>query len=83
LIAALNLGPERSVGFPEKNTTPVLGRPLISYPRLVENSAKRVDEIYVSTDSKKIKKIALEHEVKIIDLHRNLRSRKRGGIVVC
>ena len=76
MIAALNLGPERSVGFPEKNTTPVLGRPLISYPRLVENSAKRVDEIYVSTDSKKIKKIAFEREVKIIDCSPELVTKK-------
>ena len=39
----------------------------MSYPLLATNSAKRVDEIYVSTDSKEIKKIALEREVKIID----------------
>ena len=48
------LGREGSVGFPGKNTTPVLGRPLMSYPILAANSAKRVDEIYVSTDSKEI-----------------------------
>ena len=32
MIAALMLDREESVGFPGKNTTPVLGRPLMNYP---------------------------------------------------
>lgn len=58
MIAALMLDREGSVGFPAKNTTPVLGRPLMSYPLLAASSAEHVDEIYVCTDSEKIKKIA-------------------------
>ena len=73
------LGREGSVGFPEKNTTPFLGRPLMSYPIFAANSAKRVDEIYVLTDSKEIKKIALEHEVKIIDRPPELATKEALG----
>ena len=57
MIAALMLGREGSVGFPGKNTTPVLGRPLMSYPLLAAGAAERVDEIYVSTNSENIKKV--------------------------
>ena len=62
------LGPERSIGFPKKNTTPFFGCPLISYPRLAAYSEKCVNGIYVPTDSKEIKRIALDHKVKTIDL---------------
>ena len=58
MIAALVLGREGSEGFPGKNTTPVMGRPMMSYPLLAASAAKRVDEIYVSTDSARIKEIA-------------------------
>ena len=58
MIAALMLDREGSVGFPGKNTTSVLGRPLMSYPLLGASSTEHVDEIYVCTDSEKIKKIA-------------------------
>ena len=73
------LGREGSVGFPGKNTTPVLGRPLMSYPLLAARSAKQVDEIYVSTDSREIKKIALEHQVKIIDRPLELATKEALG----
>ena len=67
MIVALLLGREGSIGFPGKNTTLVLGRPLMSYPLLAAIASKGVDEIYVSTDSENIKKVALEHGAKIIE----------------
>lgn len=67
MIAALLLGREDSVGFPGKNVYKVLGRPLMEYPLLAALNANSVDEVYVSTDSKKIKKIGLKHNAKIID----------------
>ena len=79
MIAALMLGREGSVGFPGENTTPVLGRPVMSHPLLAANLAKRVDEIYVSTDSKEIKKIALAHGVKIIDRPSELATKEALG----
>ncbi|MBI4353720.1 MAG: cytidylyltransferase [Candidatus Omnitrophica bacterium] len=67
MIAALLLGREGSVGFPGKNTHLVLGRPLMAYPLLAALHAQAVDEIYVSTDSERIKQLAREHGTTIIE----------------
>lgn len=67
MIAALLLGREGSVGFPGKNFYPVFGRPLMKYPLLAAINAKSVDEVYVSTDSAKIKEIAKREGAQIID----------------
>ena len=66
MIVALMLGREGSEGFPGKNTVSVLGRPLMSYPLLAASASELVKEVYVSTDSDKIKKVALNHGAKII-----------------
>lgn len=57
MIAALLIGREGSVGFPGKNVTKIVGRPLMQYPLMAALNAKSVDEVYVSTDSKKIMEI--------------------------
>jgi hypothetical protein len=67
VVVVLMLGREGSVGFPGKNTTTVLGRPLMTYPLLAAGGAKCVEKVYVSTDSANIKKIALEHGASIIE----------------
>lgn len=67
MIAALLLGREGSVGFPGKNTYPVLGRPLMEYPLLAALNSRFVDEVYVSTDSEKIKDIGRKNGAVIID----------------
>ena len=67
MIVALMLGREGSVGFPGKNTHPVLGRPLMTYPLLAAKASRLVEHIYVSTDSEKVKSIALEHGAHIIE----------------
>lgn len=54
MICALMIGREGSRGFPGKNLTPVLGRPLMAYPLLATQHAPSVQRIYLSTDSKKI-----------------------------
>jgi len=66
MIVALLLGRKGSVGFPGKNTTPVLGRPLCEYPLLAAKNARYVDSIYVSTDDEEIKEIARKHRAEII-----------------
>ncbi|HNA61336.1 MAG TPA: cytidylyltransferase, partial [Elusimicrobiota bacterium] len=43
------LGREGSTGFPGKNTTPILGRPLMAYPLLAARAAKTVERAFVST----------------------------------
>jgi len=67
MICALLLGREGSSGFPGKNTYPVLGRPLVSYPLLAARAASTVDRVYLSTDSPKLKSIAIEHGARVID----------------
>jgi hypothetical protein len=67
MICALLLGREGSTGFPGKNVYPVLGRPLVAYPLMAARNAKSVGRIYVSTDSPRIKDIALRYGARIID----------------
>lgn len=67
MIAALLLGREGSVGFPGKNVYPVLGRPLMEYPLLAALHSSKVDAVYVSTDSERIKQIGRQHGAGIID----------------
>ncbi|MDA7698185.1 hypothetical protein N8796_03150 [Candidatus Pelagibacter sp.] len=54
MICALLIGRKGSVGFPNKNTYPLLNRPLMSYPLLASLNSKYVDEVYVSSDSDEI-----------------------------
>lgn len=67
MIAALLLGREGSVGFPGKNFYPILGRPMMEYPLLAALNAQTVDEVYVSTDSARIKEISFKLGAKVID----------------
>ncbi len=48
---ALLIGREGSLGFPGKNTYPVLGRPMIAYPLMAAQSSREVQRTYISTDS--------------------------------
>ena len=79
MVAALILGREGSKGFPGKNVFPVLGRPMMVYPLLAAKLAKQVDEVYVSTDSNQIKKVAQEHGAKIIDRPAELATKEALG----
>jgi hypothetical protein len=67
MIPALALGREGSVGFPGKNTFPVLGRPMMAYPLLAAGHCRFVDEVYVSTDSPRIREVAKEYGASLID----------------
>ena len=66
-VYALLIGREGSVGFPDKNVYPILGRPLMAYPLLAAINSKCVKEVYVSTDSQRIMGIAKEYGAKIIE----------------
>jgi len=66
MIAALLLGRKGSIGFPGKNTMPVLGRPLCAYPMLAAIDSKYVDKLYVSTDDEQIMAIGREYGADII-----------------
>lgn len=67
MICAILIGREGSAGFPGKNLYTVLGRPLMEYPLMAAVNTDLIDEVYVSTDSEKIKEISLKHDAEIID----------------
>ena len=67
MIAALLLGREGSVGFPGKNLHPILGRPLSEYPLRAALAADSVDEVYLSTDSPRLKELARKKGAQVID----------------
>ena len=66
MIPALLLGRKGSVGFPDKNTHPVLGRPLALYPILAAKASKYIDKIYLSTDDEQLMDLAKQNDVEII-----------------
>lgn len=67
MISALLIGREGSLGFPGKNVYPVLGKPLMVYPLLAAKNAKLVDNVFISTDSEKIKSIGISCGAEIIN----------------
>lgn len=79
MIAALLCGREGSVGFPGKNTYPVLGRPLMQYPMLAAQHAPSVDRCYLSTDAERYKAFARPHGWDIIDRPAYLASKEALG----
>lgn len=79
MIAALLLGRKKSVGFPGKNTFPVLGRPLMVYPILAVKNSKYVDKVFFSTDSEEYKEISKEFGLEIIDRPPELATKEALG----
>jgi hypothetical protein len=79
MICALLLGREGSSGFPGKNITPVMGRPLAAYPMMAARSASSVERLYVSTDSDMLKEIGRQYGARIIDRPARLASKTALG----
>lgn len=67
MIVALLIGREGSSGFPGKNTFPVLGRAMMEYPLLAAKKSRYVDQIYLSTDSRKMIEIGRKYDAEIIE----------------
>lgn len=66
MIPALLLGRKGSKGFPGKNTTEILGRPLAYYPMKAALDAPEVDSVYLSTDDELLMEIARNVGVEVI-----------------
>ena len=79
MIAALLLGREQSTGFPGKNTSPVLGRPLLLYPILAAKNSCHINEVYFSTDSETYKEIGRGQGIFIIDRPPELATKETLG----
>lgn len=67
MIPALLIGRGGSRGVPGKNTMPVLGRPLMTYPVMAARHARHVDRIFLSTDADSIKAVGRAHGLDVID----------------
>ena len=67
---------QKSSRFPNKNLQIFKGKSLVENAIISAKKSKYLKEIYVSTDSKKIKKIALKHNLPDIEL----RSKKYSGL---
>ena len=67
MICALLIGRDGSTGFPGKNVTPLLGRPLVAYPLIAAQECEMIGRTYISTDSSKIKSVAREYGATVID----------------
>ena len=72
MICALMIGRGGSTGFPGKNTSLVLGRPLCEYPLLAASQSNSVDEIFVSTDSPDIQAVGQKYGAHHIERPANL-----------
>lgn len=79
MIPALLLGRKGSVGFPGKNTFPVLGRPLAWYPMNAARRTPEIDTIYLSTDDEMLMDLARESSVEVIERPPNLATRTALG----
>ncbi len=66
MISALLIGRKGSVGFPGKNTFPVLGKPLAYYPMRAALDSKEVDQVFISTDSEELMMIAKRLGIELI-----------------
>lgn len=67
MIVAIVIGREGSTGFPGKNVSEVLGRPLCAYPLLAAKNAPSIERTYISTDSPRLKEIGRRYGARIID----------------
>ena len=55
-----------SKGLPQKNQLLLLDHPLIAYSIYIAKTNQFIDDVYVSTDSKEIEKIAIDYGAKVI-----------------
>jgi len=66
-VAAIMIGKHNSIGMPGKNTMNILGRPLCEYPLIAASESGRVCNMYVSTDSPEIMKVARRYKATVIE----------------
>ncbi len=79
MIAALIIGRKGSVGFPNKNTYSILGKPLALYPIIAAKEAKSVDKVFMSTDCEKLMALARENGVDVIERPAFLATKEAKG----
>jgi hypothetical protein len=66
MIVAILIGREGSTGYPGKNVTTVLGKPLVAWPLEAARAVPEIARTYVSTDSPRIMEVAKACGARII-----------------
>ncbi|KPK42823.1 MAG: cytidylyltransferase [Omnitrophica WOR_2 bacterium SM23_29] len=66
MVVAILMGRKGSKGFPGKNLYMVLGKPLAYYPMRAALDCPEIDKAYISTDDKKLMKLAEDNGVEVI-----------------
>lgn len=79
MVSALLIGRKGSIGFPGKNTYPVLGKPLSYYPMQAAKNSKLVDKVYISTDCQQLMGLARQLDVEIIERPAHLCTKEALG----
>ena len=51
MIPAMLIGRGGSRGVPGKNTMPILGRPLMTYPIMAAQHSRSIDTIFLATEA--------------------------------
>lgn len=67
MVPMLLIGRGGSRGVPGKNTMPMLGRQLMTYPILAARHSKHVDQMFLSTEDAEIKAVGKREGLNIID----------------
>ena len=79
MIVAILIGREGSSGYPGKNVTPLLGKPMVAWPLEAARNVNEIGRTYVSTDSPRIMEIAREYGARIIDRPAHLCTKQALG----
>src|SRR3989338_3271931 len=79
MISALLIGRKGSVGFPGKNTYPVMEKPLAFYPMKAALDAKEVDKVFISTDNEELMSLAESLGVELIKRPAYLATKEAKG----
>lgn len=79
MISALLIGRKGSVGFPGKNTYPVLGRPMAFYPMKAALDSQLVDKVFLSTDCEKLMSLAKSLGIELIKRPAYLATKEAKG----
>ena len=66
MIVSLIIGRKGSQGFPGKNLTPVLGKPLAWYPMKTATQVDEINKVFLSTDDEELINIAKNLNIEII-----------------
>ena len=65
IVCVIIMVKERSTRLPGKNLKDLCGKPMMAYPILAAKGAKGVDRVIVTTESEKIKEVALKYGAEV------------------